>query len=179
MAGAPVTQFVFNRDVVDGYNQRYDELKDQLRTLVHNRGRFESAYLVPLFAIRLCTVIAAATSGFFTTCLVSLLQFVVAPYSFFAAFAAWLGVVPFYVIHFASFAGLQLATGTVYSTYPVLGSYLTVPITPPLIVGWVVVDQLICLTLCVWTQLPVLFGVHLGGLCNQLAMASSTARRTG
>jgi sterol desaturase/sphingolipid hydroxylase (fatty acid hydroxylase superfamily) len=90
------------------------------------------------------------------------LQFVVAPYSFFAAFAAWLGVVPFYVIHFASFVALQLATGLVFSAYPILGSYLKVPITPLLIVGCIVVDQLICLTLCVWTPIgrPVRYSVR-------------------
>lgn len=151
-------QYVVKRDVIDGYNQRYDQLKVHLRRLVHYRGHFGRGYLVPLFAIRICTVIAAAMFGFLPMFLVSLLQFVVAPYSFFAAFAAWLGIWPFYVIHFAFFAVLQLATRGVYTQYPGIAHYLRVPITPLLIVGWIAIDQLICLLLCFWT--PIGAPVH-------------------
>ena len=152
-ADTPITQYFIKRDVVDRYNERYDQLKLQLRGLVHNRGHFGRAYLVPLFVIRVCTVIAAAMFGFLTTFLVSALQFIVAPYSFFAAFAAWVGMLPVYVVHFAFFAVLQTVTWSIYSHYPVVAKYLRVPITPMLIVGWVVVDQLICTVLCFWTPI--------------------------
>jgi len=153
VVGLVFRRYLVKRDVIDRYNQRYEELKQHLRTLVPKRSLVRSGFIAPLFAIRLACVIAAATSGFLAMFLISLLQFVVAPYSFFAAFAAWLGVLPFYVIHFALFAVLQLATGTVFSHYPVLGSYLRVPITPAFIVGWIVVDQLICLILCFRTPI--------------------------
>jgi hypothetical protein len=152
-AGTRGMAYAVRREVVDGYNQRYEELKLRLRTLVRTRGHFGRAYLVPLFTIRLLTVIATALFGFLGAFLVSATQFLVAPYSFFAAFAAWLGMVPYYVIHFSVFAVLQLGTWVVYSRFPVVASYMRVPITPALIIGWIVVDQLICVLFCFWTPI--------------------------
>jgi len=152
-AGARITQYEIRRDVVDEYNQRFDELRRRLRKLVHNRRHFGRAYLAPLLAIRILTVVAAAMFGFLATFLVSASQFVVAPYSFFAAFAAWLGMVPYYVIHFATFAVLQLGTWGVYSHFPIVARYLRIPITPALIVLWIAVDQLVCLLFCFWTPI--------------------------
>ncbi len=149
--GTPATSYAFRRDVIDRYNQRYEELKHHLKRTVAVRGLFGSAFIAPLFVIRLACVVTAATTGFFWTFAVSLLQFVVAPYSFFAAVAAWLGVLPFYVIHFTLFAILQTGTALVFNRYPWLAAYLQLPITPLLIVGWIAVDQVVCLVLCFWT----------------------------
>jgi hypothetical protein len=145
--GAPRTQYVFRRETVDRYNQRFDEVKAELRRVVAVRGLFGSSFILPLFVIRLACVVAAATSGFLATVLVSLFQFVVAPYSFFASVAAWLAVVPFYIIHFLGFAVLQAGTGVVYGKVPWLAAYLRVPITWKFIGLLFLVDQLICLSL--------------------------------
>jgi hypothetical protein len=160
--GTVATQLVFSRELVDGYNRRYEDLKNQLHRLVPTRGLFGSSFIVPLFLIRIACVISAATTSFAVTFAISLLQFVVAPYSFFAAFAAWLGVVPFYIIHFITFAVLQFGTSLVFAQYPVLGDYLLLPITPVLIAAWIVVDQLSCLVLFFWTPVGPPARVPLG-----------------
>ena len=122
-----------------------------IRSLVRETVLTPADFILPLFLIRIACVISAATASFAVTFAISLLQFIVAPYSFFAAFAAWLGVVPFYIIHFITFAVLQFGTSVVFAQYPVLGNYLRLPITPALIAAWIVVDQLSCLLLLFWT----------------------------
>ena len=145
-----VTRMSMSRAFVDEYNQRYEETKLRLRALVRTRGNFAPYYLVPLFAVRILTVIAAALSGFWTTFVVSLLQFIVAPYSFYAAAAAWLGILPYYLIHYAYFAVIQTGTHLLYSQFPAAAHYLRIPITWTVIAIWLVIDQLSCLLLCVW-----------------------------
>ena len=146
-----VTRLSVRRSVIDGYNQRYENAKLQLRKLVRTRGLFGPYYLAPIFAVRILTVIAAAFFGFWATFATSLLQFVVAPYSFFAAVAAWLGILPFYVIHFVYFAVIQAGTWLVYSHYPIAAHYLRIPITLTFIGIWFAVDQLSCFVLLFWT----------------------------
>jgi hypothetical protein len=149
-AAGVTRQMSIDRSFVDGYNQRYEETKLRLRALVRPRGNFAPYYLVPLFVVRILTVIAAAIAGFWTMLAISVLQFVVAPYSFFAAVAAWLGILPYYFIHWAFFAVIQTGTHVLYSHSPVAARYLQLPITMRFIGGWFIVDQLSCLLLCFW-----------------------------
>ena len=140
-----------SRDVVDGYNRRYEATRLQLRDLVHNRGHFVGQYVVPLFLVRIATVAAAAFFGVGMTFVVSLLQFVVAPYSLFAAIAAWIGVVPYLIMHFATFAIVQTATGALYAYIPIIGHFARIPITVTLIAIWFLLDQFTCVLLCFWS----------------------------
>ena len=153
VAAAPATWLTFKRETVDGYNQRYEKIKARLRELVHNRGHFGPSYLVPLFAVRIATVVAAAFFGFWATFFTSALQFVVAPYSFFAAVAAWWGMVPFYAMHFAAFAVLQTGTHLLGTRFPIVAHYTRIPISLGFIGVWIAADQLICLALSFWTPI--------------------------
>jgi hypothetical protein len=151
VVAAPSTWLTFDRATIDGYNQRYETAKLRLRELVRNRGDFGPNYLVPLFAVRIATVIAAAFFGFWATLCTSVLQFVAAPYSFYAAVAAWWGMVPFYVMHFLTFAGLQTGTWLLGRRFPIVAHYTRIPVSLALIGVWFAVDQLTCLVLSFWS----------------------------
>jgi hypothetical protein len=153
VAAAPSTWLIFKRSTIDGYNQRYEQTKLRLRELVHNRGHFGPTYLVPLFAVRIGTVIAAAFFGFWATFFTSLFQFVVAPYSFYAAVAAWWGMVPFYVMHFITFAALQTGTWLLGRRVPFVAHYTRISVSLTVIAAWLVVDQAVCLLLSFWTPI--------------------------
>ena len=153
VAAAPSTWLTFKRATIDGYNQRYEKTKLRLREIVHTRGHFGPHYLVPLFAVRIATVIAAAFFGFWATFFTSVFQFVVAPYSFYAALAAWWGMVPFYVMHFATFAALQTGTWLLGRQFPVVAHYTRIPVSLTVVGVWFAVDQLTCLVLSFWTPI--------------------------
>jgi hypothetical protein len=151
--GTPAIAYRIPRAVVDRYNEQYDDLKAKLRALGPGHGVSGSAFIVPMIAIRAVCAGLAAVYGWIPAMAFSLVQFAVAPYSLFAAIAAWYHVLPLFAVHYAIFALLQTGTGAVLSRAPALHGYVYVPIDVRFILWWIVVDQLICVLFCVWTPI--------------------------
>jgi sterol desaturase/sphingolipid hydroxylase (fatty acid hydroxylase superfamily) len=147
-------RYLFSRKIADRYNARYEELRWQLKSLHGGGSRFVPTLLVPVFAIRILCVLAAAFSSIAGVFGGLLLQLIVAPYSLFAGVAAWGLVVPAYVVHYLQFGILQIATSILFFCFPSLSPYCHVVVGWPLILLCFLVDQVQCLCFCLfWTPI--------------------------
>lgn len=150
-SGQPIIEYRVPREVVDRYNVHYEELKARLRSLGTDRGLCGGAFILPMAVVRGCCAGIAAVFGWIPMLVFSLLQFVVAPYSLFAAVAAWFHVLPLFAVHFVFFAAIQAGTGLILSQFPLLQTHAYLPIDGKFIVWWFVIDQALCALFCVWT----------------------------
>jgi sterol desaturase/sphingolipid hydroxylase (fatty acid hydroxylase superfamily) len=147
--------YVFDRALIDDYNGKYNDLRVELKKTVKSRGPFVQAVLIPFALLRIAMLAAAVLKGFALVLALSLLQFVIAPFSIFASIAAWINSIPLYfVVHFTSFALLQLLTSFFFRHVPVAAHYLRFPLTPTFIIGLFLLDQLACSIFCfLWTPI--------------------------
>ena len=150
--GTTITQFRLRRRVISTYNQRYE----QLRRTCAASSRAAASSGAP--SSRRCSrfgwpaFVVAARGNARGVFFISLLQFVVAPYSFFAAVAAWLGMVPRILGHVITFAALQSGTA-VYARLPGVAGYINPVLSWWMIATWIAIDQLSCLLLCFWSPI--------------------------
>ena len=137
------------------YNNDFEKMKSEMRTL-HGSEKEKFSYkitLILLFCIRLCCIASAWYGNVIGTLLLSSLQFVVAPYSFFVSAALAIALAPpIYASHYIAFNLIQSAFILASQILPAslasfvfqLAPYLQIPIGPLFIVGFFIFDQGMC-----------------------------------
>ena len=148
--------------IAQSYNAEFEHIKADLRKLHPTtpnaiKGKFfdYKATVLLLLGIRLACVVTAWYGSVCGTLIVGLLQFFVAPYSFFASAALAISLAPFiYGIHYITFGMLQSTVSIIFSLLPAsilsiftsyISPYLYLPIGPRFIALFFFLDQLICL----------------------------------
>jgi hypothetical protein len=149
--GTAVVEYRIPRAIVDRYNSHYEDLKATLRAVGPDRGLFGRAFILPMVAVRAGCAVVAAAFGWVPMAAFSVLQFAVAPYSFFAAVAAWYHVLPLFMTHFVMLAIIQSGTSLVVNRFPAIEAFAYVSIDLRFILWWFVIDQLTCVLFCLWT----------------------------
>jgi len=137
-------------DIYNKYNNAFERLKGSLRQL-HNKENETFTYktqLFLLFFLRFLCIISAAYGDVKLSLILSLAQFVVAPYSLFVSFALLIALAPpIYASHYIAFAGIRKCAEIVLSTLNLdiaLLDVLSVPINVEFIVAFFIIDQALC-----------------------------------
>lgn len=139
--------FVVKSSDVATYNGAYADLKDSVRADAGPRMSF-TVLMALFFAVRIATVAAAVMGDLHLALKLSLLQFVVAPYSFFVSLTMLVALAPpLFVGHYASFVPMRWLANSLLPD----ALNVAIPVTWPFIAAFFVVDQGLCSLCLVWT----------------------------
>ena len=123
------------------YNQAIRTLGEKLRKLENERAETFTFRMIFFFVIRSICVVTAYYGSLYLTVLISLLQFVALPYSFFVAFAKIIELFPpLFMSSMLVFPILQYIKSFVAPQF-----YYTITINNNFIICFFLIDQILCL----------------------------------
>lgn len=140
-AGDKTLKVSGSKSAVDAYNRDMANLKAKIKGFGRDRA-FKRTQMF-FFFTRIATCVAALYGDLFITISISLLQFIIAPYSLFVSFAMFVALSPpFFVGHYISYGFLQFIGNSMLSDATVFA--WVIPVTPMFIVVFFALDQAVC-----------------------------------
>jgi len=138
------------------YNGEFENMKSEMRKL-HGTENEKFSYkttLILLFSIRILCILTAYQGNVTGTIALSLLQFLVAPYSFFVSFGLAIALgPPIYFSHYLTFNSIEIISNllqtfclptSITSILAQISPYLELPIGPAFILAFFIFDQGLC-----------------------------------
>lgn len=138
------------------YNREFDNIKTEMRRL-HGGDTELISYkgtLLILFSLRLVCIVSAWQGNLPLTLLLASIQFLVVPYSLFVSLCLAVALIPpIYLSHYIIFSIFQVVTYLITLVCPTtalqllsgLTQYFYLPIGPAFVLGFFIVDQVLCI----------------------------------